>query len=599
MTCCRRASWGVFIGVLAAGLLGGGCASEEEQIVQFAATAEREGFVSARTGQAQFAPAGRVQGFQIDRNVEGEAAFPLAVGRISALTVFAKIEFEHQQGIARVVLRAKDGREFLVLETYPALEEGLKAVVYDHCEETCAMDGVEAAELLVQAEGAKVELARVRLATSTPSDDGRERRRAQNHFKVGRINGRHLKWTAQENDFAELSYMERKSRFMNHPDKKRVFMPNTQGFELYQDGEFRIPPLPGQPIEGTDPGNPDDPTPPVCTDTNVFDWRNRHGENWMTPIRNQGGCGSCWVFAAVGAIEARINLHYNQHLDVNLSEQDALDQRGSEYVFWGGCNGGVPAWTMRDAQDHGLLLESCKPYPGSDPPPPGPVPPDCSQRWRISSFNHNYSANDSIKRAVESGPITMCIHSWGHCMVVAGYKTRTCVPGATGDYWLMKNSWGYGVSSRGYSFADGYAWVYVDRDDIEYADYLVFESVKGTLLSAWGPYSTPAAPPQIRCVDKDGDGYCNWGTTDVQPASCPAACRGKGKDPNDANAAIIGPFTCAHYGSPSCGLYTDGKGGTLSCGTCGQGTKCFDGLGDWWFPGQECVEGRCVTNPCN
>ena len=54
----------------------------------------------------------------------------------------------------------------------------------------------------------------------------------------------------------------------------------------------------------------------------TFDWRNKDGENWVTPVRDQGSCGSCWAFAAVGGVETKINIARNDsNFDPNLAEQ--------------------------------------------------------------------------------------------------------------------------------------------------------------------------------------------------------------------------------------------------------------------------------------
>ncbi|HUT83293.1 MAG TPA: C1 family peptidase [Thermodesulfobacteriota bacterium] len=56
-----------------------------------------------------------------------------------------------------------------------------------------------------------------------------------------------------------------------------------------------------------------------------FDWRNYNGQNWMTPVKDQGACNSCWAFADIGAVEAKINIARNESdFDVDLSEQDLM-----------------------------------------------------------------------------------------------------------------------------------------------------------------------------------------------------------------------------------------------------------------------------------
>lgn len=84
----------------------------------------------------------------------------------------------------------------------------------------------------------------------------------------------------------------------------------------------------------------------------AFDWRER---GMVTPAKDQGGCGSCWAFAVVGAIESKILIEGGPIY--NLSEQQ---QVSCNYQMMG-CNGGnmeaFNYWTNK-----GPLEESCAPY---------------------------------------------------------------------------------------------------------------------------------------------------------------------------------------------------------------------------------------------
>ena len=62
-----------------------------------------------------------------------------------------------------------------------------------------------------------------------------------------------------------------------------------------------------------------------------YDWRDHNG---VSPVRNQGQCGSCWAFAAVAQLESH-TLIYDQRLD-DLSEQQSIDCD----LLEGDCNGG-------------------------------------------------------------------------------------------------------------------------------------------------------------------------------------------------------------------------------------------------------------------
>ncbi|OTF76585.1 hypothetical protein BLA29_014957, partial [Euroglyphus maynei] len=67
-----------------------------------------------------------------------------------------------------------------------------------------------------------------------------------------------------------------------------------------------------------------------------YDWRNVNGINYVSPIRNQGDCGSCYSFASMAMLESRIRIQTNNTLKPVFSPQEIVDC--SEYSQ--GCDGG-------------------------------------------------------------------------------------------------------------------------------------------------------------------------------------------------------------------------------------------------------------------
>lgn len=78
----------------------------------------------------------------------------------------------------------------------------------------------------------------------------------------------------------------------------------------------------------------------------------------VTPVRNQGNCGSCWAFAATGALESQVLMATRATpSSVDLSEQVLVSCSGA-----GSCNGGYADSASFFIQEAGLPVESCFPY---------------------------------------------------------------------------------------------------------------------------------------------------------------------------------------------------------------------------------------------
>jgi hypothetical protein len=109
-----------------------------------------------------------------------------------------------------------------------------------------------------------------------------------------------------------------------------------------------------------DCGGPCDSCNP-CTDATLpstFSWHTWRESDWMSPVKNQGQCGSCWAFATVGAVEAMYNIeHDNPDLDLDLSEQYLVT---SNKV--GDCRGEKFWDALEVVRDEGLPNDVLFPY---------------------------------------------------------------------------------------------------------------------------------------------------------------------------------------------------------------------------------------------
>jgi C1A family cysteine protease len=197
----------------------------------------------------------------------------------------------------------------------------------------------------------------------------------------------------------------------------------------------------------------------LAVNPTTFDWRIKDGENWMTPVRDQGYCGSCWAFAAVGGVEPKINIARNDSdFDVNLAEQYLVSDCCENC---GDCNGGLSTSALGFIKTQGISDEPCFPYIASDCP--------CSYRcsawnkrlWKIDDYDYVPSGRENMKSyLIEKGPlvVSMCMNGHFdangiyrcdgppgsyHAVVIVGYDDVE-------DCWIAKNSWGSGWNGDGY-----------------------------------------------------------------------------------------------------------------------------------------------------
>ena len=148
-----------------------------------------------------------------------------------------------------------------------------------------------------------------------------------------------------------------------------------------------------------------------------FSWKNYNNLDFTTSAKNQGWCGSCWAFGALGVIESLISIRENMDLDIDLSEQYLLSCLPDSGSCRGGRSPSPFSYIFNITEDgnflNGVIFEECLPYMADDSIPCS----DKSPNWMdtlvpISSYGetwlglYNPESTSLIKSMVfENGPI--------------------------------------------------------------------------------------------------------------------------------------------------------------------------------------------------
>ena len=474
---------------------------------------------------------------QINKRYSENATIVLSnynITTLSAIFINGNIHLNSDSSFVRITIEDKYGYEYLILEAN-ALTFGQDETLNQYFEESIIFNELESVQINIQITDATINIDNFPYIKHLQQKNNirevyEEYRESFSIQRIANINNnlqrKHYIWYAGETSISKLTYQEKKELFGGK-------LPNLFCIEYYKGGVYEFPNKKTSFDSSESKSN--------STIVDEFDWRNRHGRNWNTSVKQQIS-GTCWAYTTCAVTESCANLYFNRKLDLDLSEFSLVGCTPMDCVLGGS------SFALSYVSTIGIMNQECFPNGNCN----ASCSDSCSYATeRIFSngmitFNPNNYQNPEFelkKHIIKYGVGYCSISQWQHAMALSGFGTinvnDTIVDTTSafvniiiqnGDnrigktYWILKNSWGTDWGHNGYCYL--------------LAD--VVRTTMGTPTFLKTPIrSRQYYPSNILCEDRDGDGYYNWGIGE-RPSTCPD-CALDDEDGDDSDPTV-GPM---------------------------------------------------------